>query len=128
MDVDNLNFNALTEVMLQKMQFCAEQRFSMLFLRDAKLEWLLDEFSQSFALKICAYVAEEKLKEVSVSYPKDWVEAVKERFSPQWLLKKYPVIYKTEVLKASVLYPNIAFPKERHFLKLDKYVKGGPLL
>lgn len=44
------------------------------------------------------YLADEishgvKSKEVTVKWPADWVNALKERFAPAWLLSRHPVRY-----------------------------------
>lgn len=41
----------------------------------------------------------------SVRFPKNWKEAFKERWFPQWLLRKYPVKY--EELTLDMIMPNL---------------------
>jgi len=43
-------------------------------------------------------VPTEYQDEVAFSWPADWWQAFKERWFPRWLLKKYPVAYRTEVV------------------------------
>ena len=59
---------------------------------------------------IRGYVWSEKLGEHSISYPKDWWEAVKARFAPKWLLLRYPVKLTRVALSAKALYPNFQRP------------------
>ena len=51
-----------------------------------------------------------------VEYPEDWKQAVKERFFPKWLLRKYPVRYHREriELKRQITFPeyNEQFPDD----------------
>ena len=41
---------------------------------------------------VCLHAAED-LKTYDIKYPNDWWEAVKERWAPQWFLKRCPVSY-----------------------------------
>jgi len=46
-------------------------------------------------------------------WPKDWREAMKERFAPKWLKSRWPVKYLgIEVIEC---YNKISIPKEAHF-------------
>jgi len=40
-----------------------------------------------------------------ISFPSDWWEAVKERWFPEWLLKRYPVEYTKRVFDARLAFP-----------------------
>ena len=40
-------------------------------------------------------------------YPENWVEAIKERWLPQWARKRWPVKYRVIVVTLRELYPNI---------------------
>lgn len=45
-------------------------------------------------------------------YPKDWWQAVKERFAPKIFLQRYPVEYNT--IDAYALYPQLEIPPEHY--------------
>ena len=53
-----------------------------------------------------------------VEYPADWLQALKERFAPEWFKKRYPVKKTVKVIQAMELYPKLAFPKEKHAIHL----------
>jgi hypothetical protein len=52
------------------------------------------------------YCPAELLREIKV--PVGWVDAVKERFAPKWLLRKYPIKY--AIHKFYEMYPEVSFP------------------
>lgn len=56
----------------------------------------------------------------SVRYPKDWKQAFKERWFPQWLLKRYPVEYKEYTL--DVIIPGLKALDNTPYMRL--YIKG----
>lgn len=63
---------------------------------------------------------QSSLKEYSFSKPLDWWEAVKERFAPNWFIKKYPVKYEVHHIDVDLVYPELSqrikLPKEAHKL------------
>ena len=63
------------------------------------------------------YVASEVQKKIQIQYPKDWWNAFKERWFPNWLKWRYPVIYRKHDFSPKVLYPfmKISLPNERRF-------------
>jgi hypothetical protein len=40
-----------------------------------------------------------------IRYPKNWVEALKERFAPAWVLARWPVEYKVHRFVIDEMYP-----------------------
>lgn len=64
------------------------------------LDKLLVRFS------ILAY-GEESAEPIEIKYPRDWLESLKERFAPQWLLRRWPIIYQKHVIKHKVTYPRL---------------------
>jgi hypothetical protein len=58
--------------------------------------------------------AEQKCE--PVIYPADWWQAVKERFAPVWLRKRWPVQHR--VWEPFVIYPEIALPREKHYIHI----------
>jgi len=62
------------------------------------------------AVRITGYVWSERLGTHTVRYPRDWWEALKERFAPCWFTLRYPVVYANIVLEAKALYPDFQCP------------------
>jgi hypothetical protein len=58
-------------------------------------------------------------RECMAEYPADWIEALKERFAPAWFLRRWPV--RKARIDMQVLYPRIAFPRERHTVKIRQW-------
>lgn len=56
---------------------------------------------------ISGFVACEKQKPFEVSYPKTWWQHFKQRWFPQWILKKYPVVQTTITASVKTLYPHL---------------------
>ena len=56
----------------------------------------------------------------SIRHPKDWKQAFKERWFPQWLLKRYPVEYKEYTL--DVIIPGLKALDNAPYMRL--YIKG----
>lgn len=83
---------------------------------------LIEYTAKDMALHMKARVATDTVKKLK--YPKDWREAVKERWFPKWLLQKYPVKY--DYIQADVLYPLIAIPEEQAFVQIHKFEGGFP--
>jgi hypothetical protein len=58
----------------------------------------------------------ERLKQ----YPADWWEAVKERFAPAWMKKRWPVKYAYLMIEARDLFPEIKGEPGAHRICLVK--------
>lgn len=60
--------------------------------------------------------------------PRDWWEALKERFAPGWFLRRYPVQYKGFKINVEALYPHLVYKTEPHVYKIRvAYIKDpGP--
>jgi hypothetical protein len=68
---------------------------------------IIDSITNDALLQIRGFVWGENLKEPKyIRYPKDWVEAFKERWFPKFLLNRYPVKYSVYEISTAVLYPN----------------------
>jgi hypothetical protein len=90
------------------------QRFTgkMAFTANTALEVMHDpEHLNALILYLTKQIPTLPGKEV-VKYPSSWWDAVKERFAPQWFLKRYPSTFVTVV--ATTYFPDniMDFPKE----------------
>jgi len=63
----------------------------------------LDRAARVMVCTLTAMVAGERVSEVR--YPRDWWQAVRERFLPKWWLQRFPVQYHT--WKADAHYPQL---------------------
>jgi len=73
-------------------------------------------FANGMTSRLLAVMAGELLEVPTVKYPRDWKEALKERFLPWWAKRWWPVRYSYVVWEATVLYPLISLPDEAHYL------------
>lgn len=58
---------------------------------DHYLHVTLPQDLDAICLRLVAYFAAEPLKEIHIVYPRDWWEAVKDRFAPAWFKRHWPV-------------------------------------
>lgn len=70
-------------------------------------ELFVQHTMEGLMLELVQFVATQKLDVVEEKWPKDWLEAFKERWAPKWLLKKYPVQYKRMRVEAKAFYPKV---------------------
>lgn len=62
----------------------------------------------ALVLRVHAMVLGEKSAEPDViTYPANWLEAVKDRFTTAWLRKRWPVRYVTHTITHKITYPNV---------------------
>lgn len=78
----------------------------------AMVKTQVEMMGQQLMIHIEAMVAVQPLEKRTIKAPKDWWEAVKERWAPRWWLRYHPVEYTVETLESHTLYPKIALPKE----------------
>lgn len=55
-------------------------------------------------------LAGKKYETIRISYPKNWIESIKERFAPEWVLNQYPVVYKIHEIDACRFFPDYKVP------------------
>jgi hypothetical protein len=95
---------ALKQLELQWRYFYVNGTLERKFLRNATLTpFVIPQTMELMVSQLVTFIAGERVKEIR--YPLDWWQAVKERFLPKWLLKRYPVKYHT--WKIDFLYPEI---------------------
>ena len=70
----------------------------------------LDFMSDSLCLMIKQKIWGKQLKKISVRYPCDWWQAVKERFAPKWFKRRWPVEYSLTKVDVVAFYPLLAAP------------------
>jgi len=90
------------------------------FAMEADVSFEESTYTRNFVLQITQTVCSENAGFVEVEYPIDWWEAIKERWFPDWALKRWPVKYKKVTVKAKAFYPNVFIPEERYFIRLTK--------
>jgi len=112
------------EVILERIKFGFSQLITEELLADmgqVKLTSYKDFITNSIVINAKMLLLGKTTKEVSVSYPATWWDAVKKRFAPKWFTDKYPINYTTVRLTAKEVYPLIAFPKDKHFVHFQQF-------
>lgn len=73
------------------------------------------------ASKVALHAIQKVLvqRECVAEYPADWIEALKERFAPEWFLRRWPV--RKSRIDMDVLYPRIAIPRGQHTVKIRQW-------
>lgn len=89
-----------------------------------KLSSRQDDFLRAMVLKLEGHVLSENLERYEIEYPKDWWQAFKERWFPERLLEKYPVVYTQEIIDLKVLYPRlkVSLPEQQRTYRLEKWI------
>ena len=80
-------------------------------------EWR-EEAMRSMVLAIIASVASKKYEFKAVRFPSDWWQALKHRFFPLWLQKKFPVQWDEYKAEACAYYPTIEIPDKAAFVSV----------
>jgi hypothetical protein len=68
----------------------------------------VDHLTRNIVFAFNAFIAGEKLR--TITYPTTWWDAVKERWFPEWALKKWPV--NRTCFQIDALYPEMAIPDQ----------------
>lgn len=94
----------LQSITLEKIRIAISQKIEPLGVKGLELHIRQDYITDSFVLQFTALSTGKKTEKTSEEYktvqcPFDWWESVKERFFPTWLLKRFPVQYKSETFK-----------------------------
>lgn len=125
-DLDNIELidrNDIKEIILNKILFNNNAMIPIVHLRS---EVNLDRLMRAMVVNIRAEIYGKQLRHEEIKYPLTWWDALKERWYPKWLLRKYPAKYKTIVLDIKELYPEISAPDRNpiiHLLRKDSVNK-----
>jgi len=122
-------------IRLEKIRFGMLQTFQEKFL-DANAELFTDYLLAGFRVRVNGYLWGESVKTYTVRYPKDWKEALKEkwyavddyclRWIPASFKRKHPVIYTVHDFDLKALYPDIkvSLPSYEHSLMMAQYTNN----
>jgi hypothetical protein len=114
----------MEEVVLRKLQFKIGRLVDkglIASLDSVQLESYYEHFLDGMVYELRLLLLGKTNQEVNVKYPKDWWQAVKERFAPETFLKCWPVEYTEITLRATEIYPNIALPGEKCIVQVAKF-------
>jgi hypothetical protein len=114
MNIETVNLNVINEAV--------SRRITHLELNAANFEVtrLIDEVVGDMVLTLTHRRAVQHLRESVAKYPATWWQHVKERFFPEWLKRKFPVVYTHVLVDAQVFYDKIAVPQQTTEFKIAK--------
>jgi len=108
------------EIVLSRMEYGINFHISREFIDDfagsIRLETHIDKMTRDAVASLKLQMAGQTQEPQVHYYPKDWVEALKERFAPRWLLRRWPIKFKYIKFEPTVLYPGIKLPERKHFV------------
>lgn len=114
----------MTDIALTAVKFASFATLPAGLRASAKLEWSEHErFTvDQLVYRLKAYVYGYQLGEEVHSYPANWIEAVKERWAPAWLLRRWPVQFTDLRFVGWHLYPEIVIQghKPIRFVTTDR--------
>jgi len=99
---------ATNEVILERFEYGIQSMLSERRLTSvaASYDILHSVELNALAIYVTFTVPGQRLAEYR--YPRDWWQAARARFSPRWMLRKWPVA--ETVVEARALYPMLAIP------------------
>lgn len=98
----------ITSIDLEKLTLGVQGALSQEFVFDHKLEFIQQVTADAIVYQFRAHLWSESVGPTNVRYPRDWWQALKERWFPQWLKKRYPVEYEVRNLDWRAVYPDFA--------------------
>lgn len=100
----------IQEIVLERKKFGAMRVFDGEVMYHVCATHVVEPFLNQFVLSIRRDIMGRTIERVCVKYPRDWKEAVKERFAPKWFLARRPVRYRERVVEVMELCPDIPIP------------------
>ena len=108
------NIELIERVVLEKLRFGLRENIHPDLLDKLMLKIEKDFLTQEWIAKIRGFVWSKEDVVETIKFPSDWWQAVKERFFPLFLRKKFPVKHKFVVVKTVRTCPHIDFPKDSY--------------
>jgi len=126
--MEHLNLDHQIEtIKLEVTKMCTKHIINTRYLpHKVKVGAYLDRLSRDLIITAECSIASQRLDAFTVKYPENWIEAIKERWAPRWLLNKYPIKYHQKIYEVKAYYPKLAIPDEQHYVLLHK-LQGGLL-
>lgn len=101
----------IEKVVLERLKFAVRSEMDSLDLMSpVEINHMIDFMGRKVAYQFQTYVYGQRLNKVK--YPANWKESFKERWFPEWLLKKYPVKY--SYIQLAALYPQLHLPSDQY--------------
>ena len=79
---------------------------------------------QTVVLRVVQEILGHIVECQEVRHPANWWEAVKQRFMPEWIKRRWPVKETVVTLTARELYPSIAMPDQHCIIDISKSIRA----
>jgi len=106
----------------QRFRYLVHNTLSPEMLTVGDVEVYADHIGESLRVAYECMLWGEDVGALTVQKPAGWVEAVKERWLPEWMRRWWPVRYDTVTADVHCLYPDFkpAMPDERHAITVHR--------
>jgi len=108
----------VSPTVLEKITFAAKLRISAQlvedFIYESQVKVFYDAWFDDIVVIVRQGILSQKIDEITVRYPADWWQAVKERFAPGWFRRRWPIEWNKTVVDVRAVYPKMAMPEETH--------------
>lgn len=111
----------ITRKFVDKMLISVSVAMQKLHLQDMTIEQYEDYVTGHLIYRLEAYVYGKEHIEGYVTYPKTWVDAVKQRFFPKWLLRKFPANLESSPVRIIKMCPHINQKSDKPHLEWLDY-------
>jgi len=126
-ETEKVNKKDAIEIKLEQIRF----RFQSWLTRDAletaemynvTVKMITDQVKDRFLLDMDAFFLGEHVSDHLITYPEDWWQAFKDRWFPDWLIKKYPIKLTVHKFEYKMIYDKFKcqLPEESHKLIMNK--------
>ena len=83
-------------------------------------------FPHQYRAGIRGFLWGKTIEEFEIKYPSDWWQAFKERWSPRWALRRWPVQYERKNIKLTAYWPTFRVMVPDHEPRLVLTLNGSP--
>lgn len=99
------------QIVLERTNFYCQSELGGAILngREVDLLRMLDAETHRMVIRMRGFLWGETVGEHVVSYPADWWQALKDRWFPWWLLRRYPVRRTSVRFDVKAVYPTLTF-------------------
>lgn len=115
----------IDEVFLERMMLASCTEISQdLYLQSPKVQMYEDIARRTVVIQMKGYLWGKTLEKFDIEYPLDWWQAVKKRFAPAWVLRRWPVKQETNQISLVAYWPTIRHLVPDHTPRLVLSVFG----
>ena len=96
---------AVRKVRLTRIAVSMRRAFDQQFL-DTATDEVINEVTGEFEITLHGFVWGERVQQTIVQYPRDWWQALKERWMPKRWRARWPIVYTIKVFTVDATYPD----------------------